>query len=151
MGRKRSLTMLLAALVVAGMASTAWALDQVSGLGQTAESAALGFVVKADRTGELNYESDAGDFSVHCKRFSSFELGASTHGYPKVEITARKCFRRNGAQRFLRAVFIDRGEPGITWDIARLWWSRSWPVTPSSATRADLGRVTAGNIQVLAG
>lgn len=145
---KSYLTMVLVSLMVATASSAAWALDQVSGLGQTKRSAALGFVAKADRTGELNYHSDSGAFLVHCKRFSSFELSESTHGYPKVTLTARKCFRSDGAQRFLRAVFVDRGEPGISWDIARLWWSRSWPVTPSSATRQDLGRVTAGNIQI---
>jgi hypothetical protein len=142
----------LGALVtLALVATSAWALDQASGTGQTKRSAALGFVAKSDRTGQLNYDSDAGGFTVHCRRYSSYEQDLTSKGYPRVTVTARKCFRANGSQRFLRAVFIDRGEPGIAHDIARLWWSRSWPVGPATAGRADKGRIDGGDIQILTG
>lgn len=131
------------------MSSTAWAFVQVSGLGQTKRSASVGFVIKKDGTGEFQYTSESGAFSVHCARFSSFESSKTDKGYPKVEITARKCFRKNGKQRFMWAVFIDRGEPGIGFDIARMRWSRTWPVTPASAVREDFGRIDAGNVQIL--
>ena len=137
----------IAAMLVAAQAAAA--LEQTSGVGQTHESATLGFTAKSDNSGELTYAVDDGTFWVHCKRFSSYERTESPKGYPKVTITARKCFRKNGAQRFLRAVFIDRGEPGIAWDIARILWSRTWPATPETATRKDRGRITAGNIQIL--
>ena len=139
--------------MVLGAAAPAWAVGQVSGQGQTKRSATLGFVAKEDRTGELNYINDSVGFRVHCTRFSSYELGETDKGYPKVTLTARKCFRENGNQRFLRAVFIDRGEPGIGLDIARFWWSpaRSWPVTPATAGRRDLGRVDSGGVQILTG
>ena len=128
---------------------TAWAFDHVSGVGQTRRSASLGFVATSDRTGEFQYTSESGAFSVHCTRYSSFESSETKKGYPKVELTARKCFRKNGKQRFLWAAFIDRGEPGIVLDIGRMRWSREWPVTPANTVRRDFGRIDAGNVQIL--
>lgn len=131
------------------LTSAAWASDIVAGTGQTKRSAALGFVAHSDRSGEFQYASESGAFSVHCSRYSSFESSTTNKGYPKVEITARKCFRKNGRQRFLWAVFIDRGEPGIAFDIARTRWSRGWPVMPGNTVRQDFGRIDAGNVQII--
>jgi hypothetical protein len=131
------------------VAAPASAADRVTGTGQTKRSASLGFVASSDGSGELEYISDSGVFHVHCTRFSSFESSETKRGFPRVSITARKCFRPNGAQRFLRAVFVDRGEPGIEVDIVRMRWSRTWPVTPESTIRRDSGRIQAGEVQIL--
>ena len=118
---------------------------QVSGQGLTAEGAALGLVAKHDRTGQLEYVVAAG-FKAHCTRFSSYERSATPAGDPRVELTGRKCFKSSGRQVFLRAVFVDRGEPAG--DIARLRWSRSWPITAASTIVVDRGRITAGTVQI---
>lgn len=147
----RRSTIVMAALVAAFslFTTTAWAFDRVVGTGQTKRSAALGFVASSDRSGEFQYRSESGAWTLHCTRYSSFESSETKKGYPKVVLTARKCFRENGRQRFMRAVFIDRGEPGIAFDIARMRWSRTWPVTPSSTVRKDFGRIDGGNVQIL--
>jgi hypothetical protein len=126
---------------------------RVSGGGQTHKGATLGFTAASDRTGELTYHRDDGTFSLHCSRFSSFEESVSQNGkFAKLELTARKCWRMNGAQRFLRFVIVDRGAPGISADIARMWWSRTWKglKSPIPANRRDRGRIQAGNIMILA-
>jgi hypothetical protein len=133
------------------LASTAQAdAFRITGGGQTHKNATLGFTAASDRTGELTYHKDDGTFSLHCTRFSSFEESQSPSGFAKVELTARKCWRKNGAQRFLRFVIIDRGAPGISTDIARLWWSRTWKGLQSHlpAKRRDRGRIDAGNITI---
>lgn len=131
------------------LAVPAFAADRVTGTGQTKRSASLGFVVSSDDSGQLEYISDSGVFHVHCTRFSSFESSETEQGFPRVTVTARKCFRPNGAQRFLRAIFVDRGEPGIGIDIVRMRWSRTWPVTPQSTIRRDSGRIQAGEVQII--
>jgi len=139
------------ASVVAGLmwlAVPAAAADRVTGTGQTNRSASLGFVAASDRTGELNYISNSGAFHVHCTRFSSFKSSTTGQGFPRVTLTARKCFRPNGTQRFLWGRFVDRGEPGIGIDIVRMRWSRTWPVTSQSTIRKDAGRIQAGGVQI---
>jgi hypothetical protein len=84
--------------------------------------------------------------NIHCTRFSSYENTTADSGYPRVEITARKCFAATGKQRYLRAVFIDRGEPAG--DIARLRWGSAWPVTSANTVRLDRGVITAGTLQI---
>lgn len=123
--------------------------ELVTGTGQTKRSASFGFVASSDRSGELEYISDSGVFHVHCTRYSSFESSETKQGFPRVTVTARKCFRPNGAQRFLRAKFVDRGEPGTGIDIVRIRWSRTWPVTQQNTMRHDAGRIAGGEVQIL--
>lgn len=146
---KKTLCVVAAAAIVLSAAPPALAADHVSGVGQTSRSASFGFVAHSDRTGELQYISNSGAFHVHCVRFSSFESSKTNRGFPRVTITARRCFRPNGTQRFLRAAFVDRGEPGIGWDIVRMRWSRTWPVTNANTVRRDSGRIEAGDVQIL--
>jgi hypothetical protein len=133
----------VAAILVLALPITAGA--QVSGQGQTSRSAALGLVARVDGTGQLQYVVPAG-INIHCTRFSSYERTTTAGGDPRVEITARKCFAATGKQRYLRAVFVDRGEPAG--DIARLRWATSWPVTAASTLRVDRGVITAGTLQI---
>jgi hypothetical protein len=123
---------------------------RITGGGQTHKGATLGFTAASDRTGELTYRRDDGTFSLHCTRFASFEESVSPKGFAKAEVRARKCWRTNGAQRFLRFVIVDRGAPGISADIARMWWSRTWKGLNSHipAKRRDRGRIDAGNITI---
>jgi hypothetical protein len=146
---KKTLGVMAAMAIVLSAAFPALAADQVSGGGQTSRSASFGFVIHSDLTGELQYISNSGRFHVHCVRFSSFESSETGRGFPRVTVTARKCFRPNGTQRFLRVAFVDRGEPGIGWDIVRMRWSRTWPVTNANTVRRDSGRIEAGDVQIL--
>lgn len=134
---------LLGVIVVLALPLTASA--QVVGQGKTARWATLGLVARFDGSGELQYVVAAG-INLHCKRFSSYERTTTGGGDPRVELTARKCFTTSGKQRYLHAVFVDRGEPAG--DIARLRWSRAWPITAASTIRVDRGVVSAGNVQI---
>jgi len=134
---------LLGVIIVLALPLTASA--QVVGQGKTARWATLGVVARFDGSGELQYVVAAG-INLHCKRFSSYERTTTSGGDPRVELTARKCFTTSGKQRYLHAVFIDRGEPAG--DIARLRWSRAWPITAASTIRVDRGVVSAGNVQI---
>ena len=145
-----------AALVAASMAvllvATSAEADafKITGGGQTHKSATLGFTASSDLTGELTYHRNDGTFSLHCTRFASFEESVSPNGFAKAELKARKCWRKNGAQRFLRFVIVDRGAPGISADIVRMWWSRTWNGLKSHipAKRRDRGRIDAGNLTI---
>lgn len=134
---------LLGVIVVLALPLTASA--QVVGQGKTARWATLGLVARFDGSGELQYVVAAG-INLHCKRFSSYERTTTDGGDPRVELTARKCFTTSGKQRYLHAVLVDRGEPAG--DIARLRWSRAWPITAASTIRVDRGVVSAGNVQI---
>lgn len=134
---------LLAVIVTLKLPLTASA--QVVGQGQTVRGAALGLVARFDGSGELQYVVAAG-FKAHCTRFSSYERTTTDGDDARVELTARKCFRPSGKQVYLHAVFVDRGEPAG--DIARLRWSRAWPITAASTIRVDRGVVSAGNVQI---
>jgi hypothetical protein len=133
----------LAAILVLALPLTAGA--QVTGQGLTARGAALGLVARVDGTGQLQYVVAAG-INIHCTRFSSYERTTTAGGDARVEITARKCFAATGKQRYLRAVFVDRGEPAG--DIARLRWATAWPVTAASTLRLDRGVISAGTLQI---
>jgi len=139
----------LTALVV--MASGVAAMAKVNGVGQTHKGATLGMTVHRDHTGELTYHRADGTLRIHCKRFSSYHRSKSPAGFARVVVTARKCWQEDGNQRFLRAVFVDRGEPGNGRDIVRLWWGLRWPVRPASVPpkRKDRGRIQSGNVQIL--
>ncbi len=134
---------LLTAIIVLALPLTANA--QVVGQGKTARWATLGLVARFDGSGELQYVVAAG-INIHCKRFSSYERTDTAGGDPRVELTARKCFSSSGKQRFLHAVFVDRGEPAG--DIVRLRWSRAWRITAASTVRVDRGVISAGNLQI---
>lgn len=145
-----------AALVAASMAVLLLATSakaeafRITGGGQTHKGATLGFTAASDRTGELTYHRDDGTFSLHCTRFASFQESVSPNGFAKAELKARKCWRKNGAQRFLRFVIVDRGAPGISADIVRMWWSRTWKGLDSHipAKRRDCGRIDSGNVTI---
>lgn len=139
----RLATVVLVAVIVLALPLAASA--QVVGQGQTAEGAALGLVARFDGSGELQYVVPAG-FNAHCTRFSSYERTTTDGDDARVELTARKCFRPSGKQVYLHAVFVDRGEPAG--DIARVRWSRAWPITAASTIGVDRGVVSAGNVQI---
>lgn len=147
----RVVALLAASMAVLLLATSAGAeAFRITGGGQTHKGATLGFTAASDRTGELTYHKDDGTFSLHCTRFASFEESVSPKGFTKAELKARKCWRKNGAQRFLRFVIVDRGAPGISADIVRMWWSRTWKGLNSHipANRRDRGRIDAGNITI---
>jgi hypothetical protein len=130
-------------MVVLALPGTASA--QVTGEGLTNRGAALGMVARVDGTGQLQYVVAAG-INLHCTRFSSYERTTTAGGDARVAITARKCFAATGKQRYLSAVFIDRGEPAG--DIARFRWGTAWPVTAANTLRLDRGVITAGTLQI---
>jgi hypothetical protein len=149
MNGRRMAAAALTVLVV--ISSGAAAMAKVNGVGQTHKGATLGMTAKRDLTGELTYHRADGTLRIHCKRFSSYQRSKSPAGFARVVVTARKCWQQDGLQRFLRAVFVDRGEPGNGRDIVRLWWGLRWPVRPTSVPpkRRDRGRIQSGNVQIL--
>lgn len=133
-------------LLVAGIAEAS---SQVSGEGLTKRGATLGMVARVDHNGHLTYIRHDTSFTVMCSHFHSFHSSKTSKGYRKIVLTAKQCFRSDGAQRYLKATFIDRGDPGIGLDVARMRWAKSWPVNAANTVRRDRGRITAGNLQVL--
>ena len=136
----------VAASLVAGGVALAGS-SKVTGGGQTKRGATLAFVANADHSGHLTYVRHSTSAKLECGRFHSFHSLKTAKGYPKVVVTAKQCFRRDGKRRYLKAVFIDRGEPGGS-DIARVMWAKRWPATRRTVVKRDRGVISNGNIQV---
>jgi hypothetical protein len=136
---------LVGLLLVGGIA---YAASQVTGGGQTKKGATVSFVAKADHSGHLTYVRHVTGLKITCSHFHSFHAMKTKKGFPKVALTARRCYRADGVQRYLAAVFVDRGEPGIGRDLERVRWSKRWPVRPKFVVHRDRGRITTGNIQI---
>ena len=85
---------------------------QGTGAGQTANSAALGFVAMSNLNGQLNYVADPlgpdAGFVGHCDGYTSFVYSETPAGDPKVTVTAT-CTDVLGNVVYLKAGFIDRG------------------------------------------
>jgi hypothetical protein len=146
MRRFSVLTVFVAGFLVLSM--TAAHADWVNGNGQTPKSASLGFNAKDDLTGELNYNADPNGedagFSAHCKDYVSFVSGEQD-GNSWARVLA-SCTDQDDATIYLRAAFLDKGEPGRD-DMVCIVWSYTNPPRPSNAFIHDLGVITAGNIQ----
>jgi hypothetical protein len=146
MRRFSAVTVFVAGFLVLTM--TAAHADWVNGNGQTPKSASLGFNAKDDLTGELNYNADPNGedagFSAHCKDYLTFASGVK-FGAPAVRVTA-SCTDQDEATIYLKASFIDKGEPGSE-DMVCILWSYTYPPKPDNALIHDQGVITAGNIQ----
>lgn len=138
-------TALAASLLVGGVALAGSSM--VTGGGQTRRGATLAFVANADHSGHLTYVRHWTSAKLECGHFHSFHSLKTPKGYPKIAVTAKRCYRRDGVQRYLKAVLIDRGEPGSA-DIARIVWAKRWPMTGRSVVKRDEGVLSHGNIQV---
>jgi hypothetical protein len=152
MVRKLGTTTLLTAAVFVAAASFAWA-DMGSGSGQTPLSAALGFTVHDDGSGNLNYVGDSQGpntgFHGTCNSFATTNFKVSHQGFPILKVTSSDCTDQDGVQLYLWAQFTDKGEPG-TKDRLCIQWS----YTPISGVNdptvyiKDNGVIQNGNIQI---
>jgi hypothetical protein len=132
-----------------GIASSAFAASG-NGQGQTPLSASLGFNVKDDLSGQLDYVADPlgpnAGFIAHCDGYTSFKLTTTHGGYPHINTTAT-CTDQDGTTVYLKFGMTDRGEPGTKDTICDLW-GYSLPLTENTAYIHDMGFITAGNIQI---
>jgi hypothetical protein len=136
---------LVGLLLVGGIA---FAASQVNGGGQSKKGATIAFVAKVDHSGHFTYIRHVTGLQIKCTHFHSFHSMKTRKGYPKVVLTAKRCYRADGVQRYLAAVLVDRGEPGLGLDIERIRWSKRWPIKPKYVVHRDRGRITTGNIQI---
>jgi hypothetical protein len=98
--------------VIALTAGAALALNQTSGQGLTAEGNSLGFNAKADLSGHLTYVThDGSGLVVFCSGYNSYREVTTAAGFPRVCVTAT-CEDATGTTIYLKAYFIDKGEPG---------------------------------------
>ena len=134
-------------LALTAAAASAGGHIQANGQGQTPLSASLGLNAKDDLSGQLNYNADPNGsdsgFSAHCAGYGRFGLLSSFDGFPKVKVSAT-CTDKDGNTVYLRAAFIDRGEPG-TYDFVCIRWSHS---PGGAAFIHDKGYISNGNIQI---
>lgn len=136
-------------LLLMGIAASAFA-SEGNGQGQTPLSASLGFNVKDDLSGQLNYNADPNGpnagFSAHCDGYTSFRLTTNHGGYPHIN-TSATCTDQDGNTVYLKFGMTDRGEPG-TKDTICVLWGYSLPLTESNAYIHDMGFILSGNIQI---
>jgi hypothetical protein len=104
----------LVPVVIALTAGAALALNQTSGQGLTAEGNSLGFNAKADLSGHLTYVTHVGSgLVVFCSGYNSYREATTPAGFPRVRVTAT-CEDGQGTTIYLKAYFIDKGEPGTS-------------------------------------
>jgi hypothetical protein len=139
-------------VVIALTAGAALALNQTSGQGLTAEGNSLGFNAKADLSGHLTYVThDGSGLVVFCSGYNSYREGTTAAGLPRVRVTAT-CEDATGTTIYLKAYFIDKGEPG-TKDKVLLYLSydatyqRNAELDPNAIV--DAGVIQEGNVQIL--
>jgi hypothetical protein len=139
-------------VVIALTAGAALALNQTSGQGLTAEGNSLGFNAKADLSGHLTYVThDGSGLVVFCSGYNSYREGTTAAGFPRVRVTAT-CEDATGTTIYLKAYFIDKGEPG-TKDKVLLYLSydatyqRNAELDPNAIV--DAGVIQEGNVQIL--
>lgn len=141
-----------AALLATVMSTGAMAApaDQANGQGQTPLSASLGFNAKSDLKGELNYNADPNGpnagFFAHCSGYEFFRLTYTKAGFPRVLVYAT-CTDQDGNTVYLRASFLDRGEPGANDEVCLLW-SYDQRRLRQTAFIIDMGLISNGNIQI---
>jgi hypothetical protein len=146
--RKRfgTIAVLTSAALAFGI-GTASAVVQTNGNGQTHLSASLGFNAKQDLSGELNYNSDDGTFAAHCSGYTRYTEAITAEGYPRTRVQAICEDKNTGGVVYLKAYFIDKGEPGLN-DVARIYWSYTQKQAELDPFIVDSGKITAGNIQI---
>ena len=139
------------AFMALGAASALAANQQVNGQGQTALSASLGFNAKADLSGQMNYNADPNGvnagFSAHCSGYTSYAQDTTgRNGYPRVKLMGT-CTDKDGVTVYMRASFVDRGEPG-TFDSECITFSYTDPAVKKNIVVHDMGYIQNGNIQI---
>jgi hypothetical protein len=139
-------------VVIALTAGAALALNQTSGQGLTAEGNSLGFNAKADLSGHLTYVThDGSGLVVFCSGYNSYREGTTAAGFLRVRVTAT-CEDATGTTIYLKAYFIDKGEPG-TKDKVLLYLSydpafkHNAELDPNAII--DAGVIQEGNVQIL--
>jgi hypothetical protein len=123
------------------------AVVQTNGNGQTHLSASLGFNAKADLRGELNYNSDDGTFAAHCSGYTRYSEAITAQGFPRTRVQAICLDKNTGGVVYLKAYFIDKGEPGLN-DVARIYWSYTQKQAELDPFIVDSGKISSGNIQI---
>jgi hypothetical protein len=123
------------------------AVVQTNGNGQTHLSAALGFNAKEDLRGQLNYNSDDGTFEAHCAGYTKYSEALTAQGYPRTRVQATCLDKNTGGVVYLKAYFIDKGEPGLN-DVARIYWSYTQKQAELDPFIVDSGKIQDGNIQI---
>ena len=150
--RKIAKAAALVPVVIALTAGAALALNQTSGQGLTAEGNSLGSNAKADLSGHLTYVThDGSGLVVFCSGYNSYGEAMTAAGFPRVRVTAT-CADVQGTTIYLKAYFIDKGEPG-TKDKVLLYLSydpafkHNAELDPNAIV--DAGVIQEGNVQIL--
>jgi hypothetical protein len=146
--RRFSVLTVFVALFLALMTLAAYA-DWVNGNGQTPKSASLGFNAKDDLSGQLEYNADPlgedAGFKAHCDGFTQFTSATIDEDSQWARVGA-SCLDQDDVTVYLKAGFLDNGEPGSN-DMVCIVWSYTFPPRENNAFIHDHGRITAGNIQ----
>jgi hypothetical protein len=151
MGRKLGSLGALIAVYLAIMTTAAHASagDTASGQGKTPLDAALGFNAQEDLSGTFTYNSsphgDTPEFKGKCFGYDSFS--ASSGANSSTATVTATCQDQDDTLIYLRAGFLDRGEPGFN-DMVCIVWSYTSPPTPGNAYIHDHGVISNGNVQV---
>ena len=122
-----------------------------TGVGSTKPSW-CGFNAKADLSGHLTYVThDGSGLVVFCSGYNSYREGTTAAGFLRVRVTAT-CEDATGTTIYLKAYFIDKGEPG-TKDKVLLYLSydpafkHNAELDPNAII--DAGVIQEGNVQIL--
>jgi hypothetical protein len=142
---------LVAGLVVLGSTAAFAAVPTAAGQGQTPLGAALGFNLDANGAGQLTYTADplgaTPGFWAQCDGFTTTIFGYNKHGVPVAKAWAT-CTDQDGNTVYMRASFVDRGEPGDKDHLCIVW-----AYTPNTKEKFayihDMGRISAGNLIIL--
>jgi hypothetical protein len=150
--RKLIRATLLVPVALALMAGAALALQQTSGQGLTSEGNTLGFNAKANLRGHLTYVThDGSGLVVMCSGYNSYRESTTAAGFPRTRVTAT-CTDQFGETVYLKAYFIDKGEPGTS-DKVLLYLSynpdfkHNAELDPDAIV--DAGVIQRGNVQIL--
>jgi hypothetical protein len=150
--RKIAKAVALVPVVLVMTAGAALALRQTSGQGLTAEGNTLGFNAKASLNGHLTYVThDGSGLVVFCSGYNSYREATTAAGFPRVRVTAT-CEDQHGTTIYLKAYFIDKGEPGtsdkvllyLSYDAA---FKHNAELDPNAIV--DAGVIQEGNVQIL--
>jgi hypothetical protein len=151
MGRKFGTFGVLVAgfLAITMTAAHASAGDTASGQGKTPLDAALGFNAQEDLSGTFTYNSsphgDTPEFKGKCFGYEAFS--ATSGDDSSMAAVTATCEDQDDTVIYLRAAFLDRGEPGFD-DMVCIVWSYTSPPTPGNAYIHDHGVISNGNVQV---
>jgi hypothetical protein len=143
--------MLAAGFVLLGsLSASAGAVDQVNGQGQTPLGASIGFNADASLAGQLTYNADpkgaTPGFWAQCDSFTTTTYSYNKFGFPIARAWAT-CTDQDGNTVYLRASFVDRGEPG-TRDSVCIVWSYDPSTKEATSYIHEMGKISNGNIQI---